>query len=87
MEGQSQDIRAKYVRTYFFTNETDNVDMNEVNTTLSRYWETDNTGIDENQEVLSVEDNLILNKAQQSIQFSDGHYRIATPWSGERSHC
>ena len=84
MEGQSQDIRTNYVRTYFVTNEIDNVDMNEVNTTLRRFWETDNSGIDDNQEVLSAEDNLILNKAQQSIQFIDGHYRIAIPWRGEK---
>ena len=82
MEGQSQDIRTNYVRTYFVTNEIDNVDMNKVNTTLRRFWEIDNSGIDDNQEVLSAEDNLILNKAQQSIQFIDGHYRIAIPWRG-----
>ena len=84
MERQSQDIRTNYVRTYFVTNEINNVDMNEVNTTLRRFWETDNSGIDDNQEVLSVEDNLILKRAQQSIQFIDGHYRIAIPWRGEK---
>ena len=30
MEGQSQDIRTNYVRTYFVTNKIDNVEMNEV---------------------------------------------------------
>ena len=33
---------------------------------------------------LSLEDNLILNKAQQSIKFADGNYRIAIPWRGEK---
>ena len=79
MEGQSQDdIRTNFIRTYFVTNETDDVDMNEVNMTLRRFWETDNSGIDDNQ-VLSIEDNLILNKAHQSIKFVGGHYRVAIP--------
>ena len=84
MEGQSQDdIRTNFVRTYFVTNETDDVDMNEVNMTLRRFWEIDNSGIDDNQ-VLSIEDNLILNKAQQSIKFVGGHYRVAIPWREEK---
>ena len=84
MEGQSQDdVRTNFVRTYFVTNETDDVDMNEVNMTLRRFWETDNSGIDDNQ-VLSIEDNLILNKAQQSIKFIGGHYRVAIPWREEK---
>ena len=54
MEGQSQDdIRTNFVRTYFVTNEIDDVDMNEVNMTLRRFWETNNSGIDDNQ-VLSI---------------------------------
>ena len=57
--------------------------MNEVNMTLRRFWETDNSGIDDNQ-VLSIEDNLILNKAQQSIKFVGGHYRVAIPWREEK---
>ena len=49
MEGQSQDdIRTNFVRTYFVTNETDDADMNEVNMTLRRFRETDNSGIDAN---------------------------------------
>ena len=59
------------------------IDMNEVNMTLRRFWETDNSGIDDNQ-VLSIEDNLILNKAQQSIKFISGHYRVTIPWREEK---
>ena len=84
MEGQSQDnIRTNFVRTYFITSETDNADMNEVNVTLRRFWEIDNNGVDDVQ-VLSAEDNFILDKAQQSVKFIDGHYRIAIPWKEER---
>ena len=75
--------KINYVRTSFVTNETENVDINEFNITLCRFWETDNSEIDDNQ-VLSVQDNLILNKAQQSIQFIDSHNRIAIPWRGEK---
>ena len=86
MDGKSQEsIRTNFVKTYFVTRETDNVDMNEfeVNMTLRRFWEIDNSGIDDVQ-VLSAEDNFILDKAQQSIKFIDGHYRIAIPWKEER---
>ena len=83
MDGKSQEnIRTNFVKTYFVTRETDNVDMNEVNMTLRRSWEIDNSGIDDVQ--LSTEDNIILDKAQQSIKFIDGHYRIAIPWKEER---
>ena len=78
-----REVTGKYfVITYFVTRETDNVDMNEVNMTLRRSWEIDNSGIDDVQ--LSTEDNIILDKAQQSIKFIDGHYRIAIPWKEER---
>ena len=33
---------------------------------------------------MSAEDNFILDKAQQSVKFLDGHYRIAIPWKEER---
>ena len=84
MERQSQEsIRTNFDKTYFVTSEIDNVDMNEVNMTLRRFWEIDNSGIDDVQ-VLSAEDSFILDKAQQSIKFIDGHYRIAIPWKEER---
>ena len=83
MDGKSQEsIRTNFVKTYFVTRETDNVDINEVNMTLRRFWEIDNSGIDDVQ-VLYAEDNFILDKAQQSIKFIDGHYRIAIPWNEE----
>ena len=40
-------------------------------------------GIDDVQ-VLSAEDNFILDKTLQSVKFIDGHYRIAVPWKEER---
>ena len=51
--------------------------------TLRRFWEIDNNGVDDVQ-VLSAEDNFILDKAQQSVKFIDGHYRIAIPGKEER---
>ena len=51
--------------------------------TLCRLWETDNSGIDDNQ-VLSIEDNFILNKVQQSIKFIGGHYRVSIPRRKEK---
>ena len=51
--------------------------------TLRRFWETDSSGIDDNQ-VLSIEENVILNKAQQSIKFIGGHYRVSIPWREEK---
>ena len=84
MDGQSQEnIRTNFVKTYFVTRKTDNVDMNEVNMSLRRFWEIDNSGIND-VKVLYAEDNFILERAQQSIKFIDGHNRIAIPWKEER---
>ena len=42
---------------------------------LDLFWEIDNNRIDDVQ-VLSAEDNFILDKAQQSVKFIDGHYSL-----------
>ena len=77
MENEQQEIiQTNFVRTYFVAEKTD---LNDVNITLRKFWEIDNSGI-ENFPTLTIEDESILNKAQQSIKYVDGHYKIAIPW-------
>jgi len=52
--------------------------MSEVNAMLHRFWEIDSCGVVNFP--VRKEDRVVLNKAQGSIQFANGRYRIASPW-------
>jgi len=81
VEGEQENIRTNFVRTYFVAGQTD---FNEVNSTLCRFWEIDNSGA-KNIPALTVEDKAILDKAQQCIyKVCDGHYRIAILWKEDK---
>ena len=73
---QHDSVRTNFVRTYFVVGQTD---LNEVYITLHKFWEIDSSRT-ENPPVLTIEDEAILQKPQQSIRFVDGHYRVAIPW-------
>ena len=75
-EEQQENVRINFARTYFVAGQTE---LNEVNITLRKFWEVDNSGT-ECLPSLTMRDEAILKKAQQSIKFVDGHYRIAIPW-------
>ena len=77
---QHDSITTNFVRTYFVVGQTD---LNKVNATLRKFWEIDSSGT-ENPPVLTSEDEAILQKAQQSIRFVNGHYKIAIPWKQDK---
>ncbi|XP_065896127.1 uncharacterized protein [Dysidea avara] len=58
--------------------------MSEINAMLHRFWEIECSGI-ENFPVRKDEDRIVLNRAQESIKFIDGRYRITTPWKDTAS--
>ena len=52
--------------------------MDELNATLRRFWEIDNSGM-ESSPAMAKQESFILKKAEESIMFSDGQYQIAIP--------
>ena len=72
-EGQNYE-QTNFARTYFCTGE---IQMSEVNAMLHRFWEMDSCGVVNFP--VRKEGRVVLNKAQGSIQFADGRYKIATP--------
>jgi len=83
VEGEQENVRTNFVRTYCVAGQTD---LNEVNGTLCRLWEIDNSGA-KNIPALTAEDKAILDKAQQCIKFVDGRCRIAIPWKEDKILC
>jgi len=60
----------------FSTGETE---MSKVNNMLRKFWEVDSNGV-EKFPVTKDEDRMVLSRAQESVKFVNGRYRIATPW-------
>jgi len=76
--GEGQDCeQMNFARTYFSTGQTE---ISKMNVILHRFWEIDCSGV-ESFPVMKDEDRIVLNKAQESIKFVDGRYRIETPWN------
>ena len=69
-------VQTNLARTYFSTGETE---MSKVNDMLRRFWEVDSSGV-EKFPVKNDEDRMVLSRAQESVKFVNGRYRIATPW-------
>ena len=68
--------KTHFARTYFVSDQTV---MEEVNTVLCQFWETDNSGV-ESLPAMTLEEKSATERAKRSIKFSDGHYQIAIPW-------
>ena len=71
---------TNFVRTYFASEEAE---MEDLNVMLRRFWEIDNSGM-ESVPAMSKQENLILEKAEKSITFSEGQYQIAIPWKVDK---
>ena len=70
------DPKTYFARTYFVSNQ---VTVEDVNGVLHQFWEIDSSGV-ENLSILSVEEKMIVEKVERSIELSDGHYQVAIPW-------
>ena len=66
-------ISTNFAHTYFSAGL-----MEKVNTMLQRFWEVDTSGI-EQAPLLSTEDKLVLDMAQESIKYHDCSYEIGVP--------
>ena len=70
------DITTNFIRTYFISEQTT---TEEVNTVLCQFWEIDSSGIT-NLPFVSKDEQLLLERAEKSVRFTEGHYQIALPW-------
>ena len=57
--------------------------MEDVSGVLRQFWEIDSGGV-ENLAILSVEEKMIVEKVERSIELSDGHYQVAIPWKEDK---
>ena len=74
------DSKTYFARTYFVSNQ---VTVEDVNGVLHQFWEIDSSGV-ENLPILSVEEKMIVEKVERSIELSDGHYQVAIPWKEDK---
>ena len=75
----SSNVTTNFIRTYFISEQ---VTVEEVNTVLRQFWEIDSSGITD-LPFVSKEEQLLLEKSEKSIKFTEGHYQIALPWKQE----
>ena len=71
---------TNFVTTYFVS---EDAKMDELNATLHRFWEIDNSRM-ESSPAMTKQESYILKKAEESIMFSDGQYQIAIPWKEDK---
>ena len=71
---------TNFVKTYFVSQDAE---MDELNATLRRFWEIDNSGM-KSSPAMTKQESLILKKAEESIAFSNGQYQIAIPWREDK---
>ena len=57
--------------------------MDELNATLRRFWEIDNSGM-ESSPAMTKQESFILKNTEESIMLSDGQYQIAIPWKEDK---
>ena len=57
--------------------------MDDLNVTLRRFWEIDNSGM-ESSPAMTKQESFILKKTEESIIFSEGQYQIAIPWKEDK---
>jgi len=73
------DVTTNFIRTYFISEQTT---IEEINKVLHQFWEIDSSGITVLPFVLK-DKQLLLERAEKSIRFMEGHYQIALPWKQE----
>jgi len=56
--------------------------MEEVNSVLRQFWEIDSSGTTTLPVMTKVEQ-LLLDRVEKSVRFSENHYQIAIPWKEE----
>jgi len=71
-DGQGH-VQANFAGTYFNTGET------EISKVNHRFWQVESRGV-EKFPVRKDENRIVLSRAQESVKFENGRYRIATPW-------
>ena len=50
---------------------------------MRKFWGIDSSGM-ESLPVLSVNEKMVIEKAESSIKFVDSHYQITIPWKEDR---
>ena len=69
-----------FARTYFTS---DQIGEESVDAVLRQFWEVDCIGV-QRLPVMTVEDRLVLDKVQKSIEFVGGHYQVAIHWRKDK---
>ena len=77
-------MQTHFASTYIIK---DRAEIEQLNTKLKRFWEIDDmsvlrTGTMGDKPIVRIEEQSALKKAEQSIQFADGMYRVGVPWRG-----
>ena len=64
--------------TTFFT--TNRSDVDEINSTMKKFWDINSAGISPQTTVVDTEEMAALKKAENSFRFIDGRYEVGIPW-------
>ena len=72
------DIHTNVSMATFFT--TNRSDVDEINSTMKKFWDIDSAGIFTQTTVVDTEEKAALKKAENSFRFIDGRYEVGIPW-------
>jgi len=78
-ELEQGDVTTNFIRTYFVSEQ---IAMEEVNSVSRQFWEIDSSGTTTLPVMTKVEQ-LLLDRGEKSVRFSENHYQIAISWKEE----
>ena len=78
---QHQTHSVHFARTYHVRGGTE---LDELNCTLKRFWETEHYGIENDVPILTPKEKQAVNTVELGVKIIDGRYQIPIPWKAER---
>ena len=69
-------LSTHFARIYFAS---DQIGEEALDVVLHQFWEIDSSGV-QNLPVMTVENRIVLDGVEKSLEFVNGHYQVAIPW-------
>ena len=77
------DVNTYFSQMTLFTVNRSGSDVDEINSTLQKFWYMDSAGIVNQKTVVDADEEIALKKAEKSFKFINGRYEIGIPWKTE----
>ena len=74
-------LQTNFACSYFARNQ---LEIEKLNDTLKRFWETEDVSTPKETPVMSIEDRSAMRTVEESITYENSMYRVGIPWRADR---